>query len=170
MMNLTQHYRDRRKHLLSVARKNVMDHSPHLAEECVQQAYTNLIKYIDGGNLILNTGYEGLLYKILFNCIHDCNTSERKRGMTGNSKCNAEFDDSTQQEKLIDTIDVGTFEQICLNTLVERYYNREIRQSEILYRYFVLGYSHKEIATTLEISEKTSRNVVYNEVKRIREC
>ena len=96
-----------------------------------------------------------------------CNKTERKRGMTG-AMPKDRFDDETVQGKLPDTKEVSVFEQICLDTIINQYAKKDIRRHEVLYMFFVSGYTHPEIATMMNITEKTSRNIVYEEIKRVR--
>ena len=167
-MDIEKHYRRHYKNLLAVAKRNVTDNAEHLATECVNQTYENLMTYISAGNEIDEDRVDGLIFRILFNVVHDCNTCEMKRGMTGRTEDGLRFTETVEAISDEGRIPLNTFRRMCLNIIMGKYKRQGLRRDKILNLYFVQGLSHQEIAKELGISTKTSRNIVYTELNKLR--
>ena len=169
-MNVAQHYTKNKKQLIAVARRGVIDNLAYVAEECVHDAYTKLLTFIKAGNKIEEGGFDGLLFRILFNCIFDSNDQELKRGMTGRQDDCLYYEiESVETIPVEGEITLDIYRQMCLNTVLGKFKRLSARADKVLNLYFIQGYSHSEVAAALNISEKTSRNTVYNALKKLRE-
>lgn len=165
MMDIESHYKKNKKRLVAVAKRNVVDNCPNLAEECVQQTYLKLWTFWYAGNT-LEENFDGFVFRILFNVIHDCNETELKRGMTGRSEGLMGFTETVDK---VTSTDISTFRKICLSIVLGEYERKDQKQHKILELFFVQGYSHGEIASELKITKKTSRNIVYRELAKLRQ-
>lgn len=169
-MNIAEHYTNNKKQLVAVAQRGVIDNLPYVAEECVNEAYAKLLTFIDSGNKIDEGGFDGLLFRILFNCIFDSNDQELKRGMTGRQDDRLYYEiESVDTIPIEGEITLDIYRQMCLNAVLGKFKRLSVRADRILNLYFVQGYSHSEVAAALNLSEKTSRNTVYNALKKLRE-
>ncbi len=167
-MNIEHHYKESYRRLLKVATRNVVDYNVQIAEECVQQAYTNLLSYIKAGHDIIPGSEEALMYKILFNCIYDSNTCELLRGMTGKGK-RVEFnEDHVDTLSEIEGDNLELHEQMCLKLVIGGFNNESPQTRDILHLFFVFGYTHAEIAGEVGCTQKASRAVVYTCLRKLR--
>ena len=168
-MKLRDHYKNNYRSLVKLATRIVVDNNKHVAEECIQQAYANLITYISAGNVIENDDFDGLLYRILFNEVHDANERELKRGMSGKRDKEIEYTSELSNDvSCDDEVVKATFERMCLGIVMNKWKKATSRTYNVLYKFFILGYSHANIASSLNISEKTSRNIVSMSLKRLK--
>ena len=169
MNKLETHYKQNYKNLVNLATRTVNDNNKFLAEECVQQAYSNLIYWIEAREIPDNVDFEPYLYRTLFNEIYDCNEREMKRGMSGKRvvNINIQTDISTVTDE--DLLPLDIFRRVCLDIIIKGWHTNKDTKKQVLNMYFIEGYSHPEIAELLKISQKTSRNCIYNYLKLLRE-
>ena len=164
---IEKHYRNEYNSLLAVAKRNVSDNSPHVAEECVQEVYLRMIMHLERGGDIKPEDFDNYIYKSLFNVVHDSNEKERRRGMT--SCPNDELNYTDVKENMAEANELSANRKLTLDLLHRAYKFSDKRKHRILYLFFVQGFTHGEIARLMEVEPKTSRNVVYNELAKFRE-
>lgn len=166
-MKIQDHYKRNYKQMVGLAVRTTVDNNRVVAEECVQQAYTNLLDYISRGGELIDGKYEHLLYKILFNAIHDSNEQELKRGMSGRRPDNFNWIEDQVDEIPSEQIP-SIVKRICLKIIMGNYLKTSLNKHRVLKLYFIEGYNHKEIACAVGLTEKTSRNIVYQELNKLR--
>lgn len=144
---IEEHYRLNFDKLVKRSTYRVPNKSPHIAEECVQEAYLRAIKYINAFNPDLDT-FEKWFEGILRNAINDCRTIEKDRGVT------KELTDDLVEE-------VASKKDKAQYVLVMKYINEDSKNRTILTLFFLLGYKTKDIAEYTNISHTYIRQIIF---------
>lgn len=150
---IKQHYTTNYALLVKRSTWRVPNKSRALAEECVQEAYTRALRYINAFNR--EDDFNNWFNRILRNTISDCRKAETDKGTTREIEEEIEELGATKEEKLY-----------ALATLSK--YPKGIKK-EVLTLFFFYGYRVRDISEYTGMSQTAIKQLVYRFKNKIRE-